>query len=92
MAWPCRQGHRLAEAASLRGEDLADEVMMVRRHCEVLAETSRYFPERSVRPAFSYRGSQRRPGDGPGAGRARDHRHARRLSRGRGGAGGRWRG
>lgn len=50
-------GHRLAEAASLRGEELADEVMMVRRHCEVLADTSRYFLERSVRPAFSYRGS-----------------------------------
>lgn len=48
--------HRLAEATSLRGEELADEVMMVRRHCEVLAETSRYFTDRNVRPAFSYRG------------------------------------
>lgn len=48
--------HRLAEAASLRGEELAGEVMMVRRHCEVLAETSRYFTDRNVRPAFSYRG------------------------------------
>ncbi len=48
--------HRLVEAASLRGEELADEVMMVRRHCEVLAETSRYFTDRNVRPAFSYRG------------------------------------
>ena len=47
---------RLAEAASLRGEELADEVMMVRRHCEVLAQTSRYFTDRNVRPAFSYRG------------------------------------
>ncbi|WP_332765371.1 LysR family transcriptional regulator [Phenylobacterium sp.] len=49
-------GHRLAQAGSLRGEELADEVMMVRRHCEVLAETSRYFIERNVRPFFSYRG------------------------------------
>lgn len=49
-------GHRLAEAVSLRGEELADEVMMVRRHCEVLAQTSRYFTDRNVRPAFSYRG------------------------------------
>lgn len=49
-------GHRLARAEALRGEELADEVMMVRRHCEVLAETSRYFIERNVRPAFSYRG------------------------------------
>ena len=48
--------HRLAEAASLRGEELADEVRMVRRQCEVLAETSRYFTDRNVRPAFSYRG------------------------------------
>lgn len=48
--------HRLAEATSLRGEELADEVMMVRRHCEALAETSRYFTDRNVRPAFSYRG------------------------------------
>lgn len=48
--------HRLAGAASLRGEELADEVMMVRRQCEVLAETSRYFTDRNVRPAFSYRG------------------------------------
>ena len=48
--------HRLSEAASLRGEELADEVMMVRRQCEVLAETSRYFTDRNVRPAFSYRG------------------------------------
>jgi DNA-binding transcriptional LysR family regulator len=49
-------GHRLAQAEILRGEELADEVMMVRRHCEVLAETSRYFTDRNVRPAFSYRG------------------------------------
>ncbi|MFN3512808.1 MAG: LysR family transcriptional regulator [Phenylobacterium sp.] len=50
-------GHRLAGAASLKGEDLANEVMMVRRHCEALADTSRYFLERNVRPAFSYRGA-----------------------------------
>src|SRR3546814_18649354 len=29
--------------------------MMVRRHCEVLSETSRYFTERGVRPRFSFR-------------------------------------
>jgi DNA-binding transcriptional LysR family regulator len=50
-------GHRLAGAEVLRGEDLADEVMMVRRQCEALADTSRYFLERNVRPAFSYRGA-----------------------------------
>ena len=30
---------------------------MVRRQCEVLGDTSRYFLERNVRPAFSYRGA-----------------------------------
>src|SRR3546814_12573509 len=29
--------------------------MMVRRHCEVLSETSRYFTDRVVRPRFSFR-------------------------------------
>ena len=49
--------HRLAGAGGLDGEALADEVMMVRRHCEVLAQTSRYFTDRGVRPFFSYRGA-----------------------------------
>lgn len=50
-------GHRLADAEYLEGEALADEVMIVRRHCEVLAQTSRYFTDRHVRPFFSYRGT-----------------------------------
>lgn len=50
-------GHRLAGEAVLPGEALADEVMMVRRHCEALALTSRYFTDRNVRPFFSYRGT-----------------------------------
>jgi DNA-binding transcriptional LysR family regulator len=29
--------------------------MIVRRHCEVLSETSRYFLDRGVRPRFSFR-------------------------------------
>lgn len=49
--------HRLAGAESLDGEALADEVMMVRRHCEALSATSRYFTDRNVRPFFSYRGA-----------------------------------
>ena len=49
--------HRLAGETALPGEALADEVMMVRRHCEVLALTSRYFTDRNVRPFFSYRGT-----------------------------------
>ncbi|HEY9236633.1 MULTISPECIES: LysR family transcriptional regulator [Phenylobacterium] len=50
-------GHRLAGEISVPGEALADEVMMVRRHCEVLAQTSRYFTGLNVRPFFSYRGT-----------------------------------
>lgn len=47
--------HPLAERKSVAGEELASEVMIVRRHCEVLSETSRYFTERGVRPHFSLR-------------------------------------
>lgn len=49
--------HRLADASSVPGEALADETMIVRRQCEVLAQTSRYFTGRNVRPFFSYRGN-----------------------------------
>lgn len=48
-------GHRLADRASVAAEELADETMIVRRHCEVLAETSKHFTERGVRPFFSFR-------------------------------------
>lgn len=47
--------HRLAAAESIKAEDLAEETMIVRRHCEALSETSRHFTERSVRPRFSFR-------------------------------------
>jgi DNA-binding transcriptional LysR family regulator len=47
--------HRLAKVRAVEAEDLADEVMIVRRHCEALSETSRHFTERGVRPRFSYR-------------------------------------
>ena len=47
--------HELAGRAEIRGELLAGETMMVRRQCEVLAETSRYFTERGVRPRFAFR-------------------------------------
>jgi DNA-binding transcriptional LysR family regulator len=47
--------HRLASRTQIGAEELADEVMIVRRHCDVLTETSRHFTERGVRPAFSYR-------------------------------------
>lgn len=48
-------GHPLAASASLNAEALANEVMIVRRHCEALSETSRHFTERGVRPHFALR-------------------------------------
>lgn len=47
--------HRLAHVEAIESEDLAEEVMIVRRHCEVLGETSRHFTDRGVRPRFSFR-------------------------------------
>ncbi|MCI4644595.1 MAG: LysR family transcriptional regulator [Hyphomonadaceae bacterium] len=51
------EDHPCAGQAVLNAEDLADSVMIVRRHCEALSETSRYFTERGVRPFFAYRSS-----------------------------------
>lgn len=47
--------HRYADADEVEGADLANDVMIVRRHCELLPVTSRFFTERAVRPEFSYR-------------------------------------
>lgn len=47
--------HRLAAAETIAAEDLAEETMIVRRHCEALSATSRHFTERGVRPRFSFR-------------------------------------
>ncbi len=47
--------HRLADAESVDGGELAGETMIVRRQCEGLPETSRYFTSRDVRPFFSLR-------------------------------------
>ena len=57
----CTEGYALAMAAdhplagnSEIGADLlANEAMIVRRHCEALSETSRFFIERGVRPHFA---------------------------------------
>lgn len=48
-------GHRLAGAAQVAAADVAGETMIARRSCEVLAETSRFFTERGVRPRFLLR-------------------------------------
>lgn len=42
--------HPLAGATSLRAEDVADHVMLVRRQCEMLSATSRHFTVRGIRP------------------------------------------
>ncbi|OYW16017.1 MAG: hypothetical protein B7Z39_03080 [Novosphingobium sp. 12-64-8] len=47
--------HRLAGAETIVARDVAGETMIARRSCEILAETSRFFTERGVRPRFSMR-------------------------------------
>jgi len=47
--------HRLAGRTVITAEELAGEVMIVRRHCEALSATSRYFVDRGVRPHFAFR-------------------------------------
>ncbi|RJF85365.1 LysR family transcriptional regulator [Sphingomonas cavernae] len=53
LALPVR--HALARRESIAAEEVAGETMIARRSCEVLADTSRYFTERGVRPPFSLR-------------------------------------
>jgi DNA-binding transcriptional LysR family regulator len=50
--------HRLAGERLIRGEDLANDSMIVRSRCEVLSETSRHFTDRNVRPPLVYRTAQ----------------------------------
>lgn len=47
--------HALAGEAEIAAEQLANDTMIVRRHCEMLSETSRHFTERGVRPHFALR-------------------------------------
>lgn len=47
--------HPLADRTAIRAEELINEAMIVRRHCELLAETSRHFTARGVRPFFAAR-------------------------------------
>ncbi|WP_150290457.1 LysR family transcriptional regulator [Sphingobium estronivorans] len=47
--------HRLAGRDTVSAEELATETMIVRRHCEALSATSRYFVDRGVRPHFAFR-------------------------------------
>ncbi|MFD1611753.1 LysR family transcriptional regulator [Sphingomonas tabacisoli] len=47
--------HPLAAREEIAAEDLVAETMIVRRHCEALPATSRYFTSRGVRPFFALR-------------------------------------
>lgn len=47
--------HRFAARTLLLPEELAGETMIARRSCEILAETSRFFTARGVRPHFAFR-------------------------------------
>lgn len=49
------QTHRLAGRRHISVEEIAADVMIVRRHCEALSETSRFFTEHGVRPHFAFR-------------------------------------
>lgn len=47
--------HPLAGRSVITADELADNVMIVRRHCEMLAATSRHFTAHGVRPFFAAR-------------------------------------
>lgn len=49
------EGHALAAMPSVDARDVASETMIARRSCEILAETSRWFTLRGVRPPFFLR-------------------------------------
>jgi DNA-binding transcriptional LysR family regulator len=52
------EGHALSAKAIVEGGELANEPTIVRTRCEILAETSRYFTDRNVRPRIIYRTAQ----------------------------------
>ncbi len=47
--------HALAARGQIEAADVASETMIARRSCEILAETSRWFTQRGVRPPFFLR-------------------------------------
>lgn len=47
--------HPFAQRKVIRAEELINDPMIVRRHCELLPETSRFFTTRGVRPVFPSR-------------------------------------
>lgn len=49
------ESHPLARADEVQAADLADNVMIVRRQCELLSRTSQHFTRHGVRPFFAAR-------------------------------------
>lgn len=49
------EAHLLAGREDVGPEDLAGEIMIARRSCEILEETSRFFTHAGVRPRFALR-------------------------------------
>lgn len=47
--------HAFASKQGIAAEEVGNEVMILRPHCEALSETSRHFTERGVRPHFAFR-------------------------------------
>lgn len=47
--------HRFANAAEVAPQDIASDIMIARRSCEVLQRTSRFFTDAGVRPRFALR-------------------------------------
>lgn len=47
--------HRLAGRTVIDAQEVASETMIARRSCEILAETSRWFTQRGIRPPFFLR-------------------------------------
>lgn len=45
--------HPLASVEAVEPEELADEVMIARRSCEILGDTSKFFTRHGVRPNFA---------------------------------------
>lgn len=48
-------GHPLADQSIIQAQELMNEPMLVRRQCELLPDTSRFFTARGVRPFFPAR-------------------------------------
>ena len=49
------EGHQLAHRSQIEADELGNDVMIARRSCELLSETSDHFTSRGIRPRFSFK-------------------------------------